>query len=75
MSTSIQNLGERCRTDDAVDTLDRSYERPDSHGLDAVVRFVGDEDNLELRADVYGRAQALLEAYRRRCEQTGHSTC
>ena len=40
----------------------------------AIVRFVGDEDNLELRADIYGRAQALLEAYRRRCEQTGHST-
>ena len=69
-----QDLGEHCGTDRAVDRLDRSYERPDCHGPGAVVRFVGDEDNLVLRDDVYGRAQALLEAYRRHCGQTGHST-
>ena len=59
-----QDLGEHCGTDDAVDTLDRSYERPDSHGPGAVVRFVGDEDNLELRATSTG-------AHRRSSRRTG----
>jgi len=59
---------------DAVDTLDGSYDRPDSHGPGEVARFLGDEANLDLRADAYGRAQALLEAYRRRREPRGHFT-